>query len=144
MKHLTHLSSDNPAQDVSQARSDGKLHLLLAASGSVATIKIPNIIQGLSRHSNLSIRLVLTSSAAQFLQGQAAEQPTLEEIRSYPNVDAIYTDESEWVQPWTRGAPILHIELRKCKFAAGPSLQERVANLMKTGADLLGILPLPC
>ncbi|ETR98237.1 flavo protein [Trichoderma reesei RUT C-30] len=115
MKHLSHLSSDNPAQDVSQARSDGKLHLLLAASGSVATIKIPNIIQGLSRHPNLSIRLVLTSSAAQFLQGQAAEQPSLEDIRSYPNVDAIYTDESEWVQPWTRGAPILHIELRKCK-----------------------------
>ncbi|TFB06615.1 putative phosphopantothenoylcysteine decarboxylase [Trichoderma ghanense] len=130
MKHLTHLSSDNPAQDVSQARSDGKLHLLLAASGSVATIKIPNIIQGLSRHSNLSIRLVLTSSAAQFLQGQAAEQPTLEEIRSYPNVDAIYTDESEWVQPWTRGAPILHIELRKCKFAAGPSLQERQTQVI--------------
>ncbi|KAH0492091.1 hypothetical protein TgHK011_007058 [Trichoderma gracile] len=113
MKHLSHLSSDHPAQDVSQARNDGKLHLLLAASGSVATIKIPNIIQGLSRHPNLSIRLVLTSSAAQFLQGQAAEQPSLEDIRSYPNVDAIYTDESEWVQPWTRGAPILHIELRK-------------------------------
>ncbi|KAL6860839.1 flavoprotein [Trichoderma novae-zelandiae] len=114
MEHLSHLSSNNPAQDVSQARSDGKLHLLLAASGSVATIKIPNIIQGLSRHSNLSIRLVLTSSAAHFLQGQTAEQPSLQDIRNYPNVDAIYTDESEWVQSWTRGAPILHIELRKC------------------------------
>ncbi|KAK1247585.1 hypothetical protein MKX07_002494 [Trichoderma sp. CBMAI-0711] len=108
MKHLSHLSSDNPAQDVSQARSDGKLHLLLAASGSVATIKIPNIIQGLSRHPNLSIRLVLTSSAAQFLQGQAAEQPTLEDIRSYPNVDAIYTDESEWVQPANTLAKMVH------------------------------------
>ncbi|KAL7904854.1 flavoprotein [Trichoderma velutinum] len=106
--------SNNPAQDVTQARSDGKVHLLLAASGSVATIKIPNIIKGLSRHPNLSIRLVLTSSAAQFLQGQAEEQPSLADIRNYPNVDAIYTDESEWVQPWTRGAPILHIELRKC------------------------------
>ncbi|KAK0762697.1 hypothetical protein N5P37_005515 [Trichoderma harzianum] len=107
--------SINPAQDVTQARSDGKVHLLLAASGSVATIKIPNIIKGLSRHPNLSIRLVLTSFAAEFLQGQAEEQPSLTDIRNYPNVDAIYTDESEWVQPWTRGAPILHIELRKCK-----------------------------
>ncbi|RFU78643.1 flavo [Trichoderma arundinaceum] len=113
MTHHSVLSSDKPAQDVSLARSDGKVHLLLAASGSVATIKIPNIIKGLSRHSNLSIRLVLTSSAAHFLQGQADEQPSLTEIRQYPNVDAIYTDESEWVQPWTRGAPILHIELRK-------------------------------
>ncbi|PTB54494.1 hypothetical protein M431DRAFT_85825 [Trichoderma harzianum CBS 226.95] len=107
--------SINPAQEVTQARSDGKVHLLLAASGSVATIKIPNIIKGLSRHPNLSIRLVLTSSASEFLQGQAEEQPSLTDIRNYPNVDAIYTDESEWVQPWTRGAPILHIELRKCK-----------------------------
>ncbi|UKZ74924.1 hypothetical protein TrVFT333_002594 [Trichoderma virens FT-333] len=89
--------SSNPAQDVAQARSDGKVHLLLAASGSVATIKIPNIIRGLSRHPNLSIRLVLTSSAAHFLQGQAEEQPSLADIRNYPNVDAIYTDESEWV-----------------------------------------------
>lgn len=105
--------SINPAQEVTQARSDGKVHLLLAASGSVATIKIPNIIKGLSRHPNLSIRLVLTSSAAEFLQGQAEEQPSLADIRNYPNVDAIFTDESEWVQPWTRGAPILHIELRK-------------------------------
>lgn len=115
MPHLNELSSSNPAQDVSAARNDGKVHLLLAASGSVATIKIPNIIRGLSQHPNLSIRLVLTSSAAHFLQGQAEEQPSLAEIRKYPNVDAIYTDESEWVQPWTRGAPILHIELRKCE-----------------------------
>ncbi|KAL7893015.1 flavoprotein [Trichoderma sp. SZMC 28014] len=113
MPHINELSSSSPAQDVSTARSDGKVHLLLAASGSVATIKIPNIIRGLSQHPNLSIRLVLTSSAAHFLQGQAEEQPSLAEIRKYPNVDAIYTDESEWVQPWTRGAPILHIELRK-------------------------------
>ncbi|KAH8122625.1 phosphopantothenoylcysteine decarboxylase [Trichoderma asperellum] len=113
MPHLNELSSSTPAQDVSTARSDGKIHLLLAASGSVATIKIPNIIRGLSQHPNLSIRLVLTSSAAHFLQGQADEQPSLAEIRKYPNVDAIYTDESEWVQPWTRGAPILHIELRR-------------------------------
>ncbi|KAL7796108.1 flavoprotein [Trichoderma ceciliae] len=113
MAHLSELSSKNPAQDVSLARSDGKVHLLLAASGSVATIKIPNIIRGLSQHPHLSIRLVLTSSATHFLKGQADEQPSLTEIRQYPNVDAIYTDESEWVQPWTRGAPILHIELRK-------------------------------
>lgn len=116
MPHLNELSSSTPAQDVSAARSDGKMHLLLAASGSVATIKILNIIRGLSQHPNLSIRLVLTSSAAHFLQGQADEQPSLAEIRKYPNVDAIYTDESEWVQPWTRGAPILHIELRRCEW----------------------------
>lgn len=101
------------AEDVSLSRNDGKKHLLLAASGSVATIKIGNIIQGLAEHENLSIRLILTSSAAQFLKGQAEEQPSLAEIAKLPNVDGIYEDDAEWSHPWTRGAPILHIEMRK-------------------------------
>ena len=79
----------------------------------MASIKLGNIVQALSSHDNLSIRLVLTTSAAQFLAGQSHEQPTLAEISTYPNVDGIYTDEAEWARPWRRNAPILHIELRK-------------------------------
>ena len=31
-----------------------------------------------------------------------------------PGVVAVYDDESEWgLEPWRRGAPILHIEVRK-------------------------------
>ncbi|KAG5938180.1 hypothetical protein E4U59_003961 [Claviceps monticola] len=101
------------ADIVALARSDGKKHLLLAASGSVATIKIANIISGLAHHRNLSIRLVLTTSAEHFLGGQADEQPSLADVRRLPNVDGIYTDAAEWTRPWTRGAPILHIELRR-------------------------------
>lgn len=101
------------AGNVSLARSDGKLHLLLAASGSVASIKIFQIINGLASHSNLSIRLVLTAAAEHFLAGQSAEQPSLAELRRLPNVDGIYTDAAEWTRPWTRGAPILHIEMRR-------------------------------
>lgn len=98
---------------LSQHLHDGKSHLLLCASGSVATIKIPNIIFSLAHHSNLSIRLVLTSSATRFLAGQADEQPSLEAIRALPNVDGIYVDEDEWAEPWVRGGKILHIELRR-------------------------------
>ncbi|KAL2005344.1 hypothetical protein VTN00DRAFT_2555 [Thermoascus crustaceus] len=93
-----------------------KKHLLLASSGSVATIKLPNIITALSTHyppSSLSIRIILTQSARHFLAGQSAEQPPVSSLLSNPNVEAIYSDESEWVQPWTRGADILHIELRR-------------------------------
>jgi phosphopantothenoylcysteine decarboxylase len=93
--------------------NDGKLHILLAATGSVATIKIPNIAQALSKYDNLSIRIVLTSSAAEFLQGQAEEQPTLEAIAKIKNVDGIYRDADEWSKPWVRGDNILHIELRR-------------------------------
>ena len=92
---------------------DGKLHLLLAATGSVATIKIPNIVQALAKYDNLSIRIVLTESAAEFLKGQAEEQPSLEAIAKIKNADGIYRDADEWRKPWVRGDSILHIELRR-------------------------------
>jgi len=96
---------------------DGKHHILLAASGSVATIKIPQIAQALLQHPNVSLRIVLTKSAEEFLQGQSAEQPPLESLRSLPNVDGIYHDEDEWSKPWVRGDKILHIEMRRWAHA---------------------------
>jgi phosphopantothenoylcysteine decarboxylase len=103
----------SPAAAVAASLQDGKTHVLLAASGSVATIKLPNIISALGRHPNLSIRVILTKSAARFLCGQTAEQPTVSSLASLPNVDGIHLDEDEWVVPWTRHAKILHIELRR-------------------------------
>ncbi|MCJ1299250.1 hypothetical protein MMC08_002042 [Hypocenomyce scalaris] len=93
--------------------NDNKRHLILAASGSVATIKLPNIAHTLSRHTNLSIRILLTKSAEKFLAGQSAEQPLLDSLHELENVDGIYHDEDEWDRPWTRGGGILHIELRR-------------------------------
>lgn len=92
---------------------DERIHLLLCATGSVATIKIPNIVRALSRHTNLSVRLIFTEAAKNFLQGQSAEQPSIEEIEALPNVDGVYFDEDEWSEPWVRGNKILHIELRR-------------------------------
>lgn len=109
----TEPSSQQPILKASDHVNDGKYHLLLAATGSVATIKIPNIIQALGKHSNISIRLVLSKSASEFLQGQSHEQPSLKEISAYPNLDGIYHDEDEWRKPWVRGDSILHIELRR-------------------------------
>ena len=93
--------------------NDGKKHLLLAASGSVATIKIPKILHALSRHGNLSVRLILTEAAENFLAGQSTEQPSVESLALIKNVDGIYLDEDEWNKPWVRGGSILHIELRR-------------------------------
>jgi phosphopantothenoylcysteine decarboxylase len=113
--HDSHVlrTSSTSAANVQSSRSDAKLHLLIAASGSVATIKLPNIINALSRHQNLSIRVILTSSATHFLAGQSSEQPTVSALSHLPNVDAVYTDSAEWTPAWKRNAPILHIELRK-------------------------------
>ena len=93
--------------------NDEKHHILLAASGSVATIKIPLIAQKLGSHPNVSIRVVLTESAEKFLIGQSAEQPHLNSLIDLPRVDGIYHDADEWSKPWVRGDKILHIELRR-------------------------------
>ena len=106
-------ASTNEIFDSAAYQNESKFHLLLAASGSVATIKIPNIITTLQRHANLSIRLILTASAAEFLGGQSHEQPSLDALRALPNVDGVYLDADEWARPWQRGAKILHIELRR-------------------------------
>ncbi|KAK4463367.1 putative Phosphopantothenoylcysteine decarboxylase [Cladorrhinum samala] len=106
--------SSSSLEYLTKSLTDGKKHLLLAASGSVATIKLPVIISLLSSHSNLSIRVLLTSAASQFLNGSSREQPTISEILSLPNVDAVYRDQDEWgPQPWIRGKGVLHIELRR-------------------------------
>lgn len=102
-----------PALRAADHFDDGKFHLLVAATGSVATIKLPNILQAFSSYNNISIRVLLSESAAKFLQAQSGEQPDLLEISTIRNVEAIYLDEDEWRKPWVRGDPILHIELRR-------------------------------
>lgn len=106
-------SAQNSIADLTASLRDSKIHLLLAASGSVATIKLPLIIKALTVHPNLSIRILLTPSARRFLAGQSDEQPTVSSLHDFPNVDAVYVDEDEWREPWKRGNGILHIELRR-------------------------------
>jgi phosphopantothenoylcysteine decarboxylase len=102
-----------PAAAVAATIHDGKKHLLLAASGSVATIKLPLIISSFENYSNLSIRVILTRSAARFLAGQSPEQPPVASLALLPHVDSVHLDEDEWIEPWTRDSKILHIELRR-------------------------------
>lgn len=97
----------------SDHENDNRKHLLLAASGSVATIKLPNIVANLSQYGNISIRIILTNSASKFLAGQSAEQPHWQSLLKVGNVDGIYRDGDEWDRPWVRGHGILHIELRR-------------------------------
>ncbi|KAH8671602.1 halotolerance protein [Xylariales sp. PMI_506] len=109
-------STRNSIAELTASLSDSRTHLLLAASGSVATIKLPLIVAALSAAhppSELSIRVILTESASHFLAGQSPEQPTVSSLWDHPNVDGVYVDADEWKTPWKRGHSILHIELRR-------------------------------
>jgi phosphopantothenoylcysteine decarboxylase len=129
----------NPPFDSSLYINDNKHHLLLCCTGSVATIKLPVILNLLSTNHNLSIRVVLTAAAAQFLAGQSLEQPSLASISTYPNVDGIYLDADEWDTPWVRGAKILHIELRRWAdlMVVAPCSADALAKIVGGMADSL-------
>lgn len=93
--------------------NDAKHHILLAASGSVATIKLAHIAEAFAAHPKVSIRVVLTPSAERFLQGQSHEIPAMSGVEQIQSVDGLYFDADEWKKPWVRGDKILHIELRR-------------------------------
>ncbi|KAI1370460.1 flavoprotein [Hypoxylon crocopeplum] len=105
----------NSLASLAASQLDDKVHLLLAASGSVATIKLPLIIDAIGRHTDkvLSIRVLLTPSASRFLAGQSREQPHVSSLLDMDYVDGVYVDVDEWREPWKRGDSILHIELRR-------------------------------
>jgi phosphopantothenoylcysteine decarboxylase len=76
------------------------MNIIVAVTGSVATIKLPEVVNSLKDHfPNASIKVVATKAALHF-------------IRNWANSDIpLLTDETEW-ECWTqRGDPILHIEV---------------------------------
>lgn len=75
-------------------------NVLVACSGSVAAIKIPEITSSLAAKCN--VRLVTTVSAKHFFNMETLSK----EVH-------IYTDEEEWDAWKGIGDPVVHIELRK-------------------------------
>ncbi|KAJ1370541.1 hypothetical protein KIN20_032282 [Parelaphostrongylus tenuis] len=86
-------------------RSGGKFHLLIGVTGSVAVIKLEELIQKLYQscpENKLLIKIAATKSAMVLLETQDFD---LDEI--------IYEDRDEWSMWRGRGDAVLHIELRK-------------------------------
>ncbi len=84
-------------------RDHTKFQVVIGVSGSVAAIKLPELVSEIIRQSppnRVLIRVVATDSAVHFFDSGQFEFP-------------VYRDRHEW-ELWTgRGAPILHIELRR-------------------------------
>ncbi|VDM96356.1 unnamed protein product [Thelazia callipaeda] len=84
-------------------RQGGKFHLLIGITGSVASMKLAELLIELNKSSpegKLVIRVVATDAARVFIDESTFEVP-------------IYSDMDEWNMWKKRGDPILHIELRK-------------------------------
>ncbi|KAJ1963379.1 hypothetical protein IWQ62_003238, partial [Dispira parvispora] len=112
-----------------------QLNVLIGATGSVASIKVPELVQGfraLGDHVNVCV--VATHPALHFFALDqlllAPDQPCSEPLLSPPLVtrtesktadtivewspqSVLYTDKEEWDLWNQKGDPVLHIELRK-------------------------------
>ncbi len=77
------------------------MHILIGVTGSVATIKLPLLVQQL-RHrlpGPIEIRIVTTERGRHFIPWDQLRQET------------ILGDNDEWAQWTQRGDPVLHIEV---------------------------------
>jgi len=84
--------------------ADGKIHVLVGATGSVASVKIPLIVRSLLAHENVEVQIITTKSAKHFFD--------VDKLKEELGVK-IWEDEDDWRTWHELSDPILHIELRR-------------------------------
>ena len=106
------------------------VNILICCTGSVATIKIPEILSNLSQLDNCRVKLIVTEHSRHFL-------PELCQLGT-PGEDVL-CDEDEWRSWRGRGDPVLHIELRNWADIAviAPLSANSLAKLANGLADNL-------
>ncbi|ESK95239.1 thymidylate synthase [Moniliophthora roreri MCA 2997] len=84
-------------------RIAGHTHVLLIATGSVASVKAPLIVQELLKYDKVRVEVVATQPSLTFFD-------TSDIVKAGARV---WTDREEWAGEFKIGDPILHIELRR-------------------------------
>ena len=87
---------------MSDPRPRSRPRLLVAATGSVAAVKIPLLLRRLTAN-GVHVRLVTTQHACHFFDESDMQQQGID----------VLTDDSEWSAWQSLSDPVLHIELRK-------------------------------
>jgi len=79
------------------------VNILVGCTGSVATIKLPNLLENLFRLAGqINVRVVVTEHAKHFFND-----------KDIPMDAQLFIDSDEWAVWNKRGDPVLHIELSK-------------------------------
>lgn len=115
-------------ENLSNKSDKKRLNLLIGVTGSVATIKLTELVEGLAkRFLNVNICIVPTKNSLHFIDGFNSkfnqQIPELKDRLDFlkqgktneSNKPAIFSfvDEDEWSSWSKRSDPVLHIELRK-------------------------------
>ncbi|XBW36746.1 hypothetical protein QEN19_002323 [Hanseniaspora menglaensis] len=115
-------------------QDDGKYHILLGATGSVASIKIPLIVNKLFKYytpEQCSIQVILTNSSMKFIKGLKISPL----VRIWTDEDLNYLSQ----QPYKLGDPILQVELRRWAdiFVVAPLSANTLAKISNGISDNL-------
>lgn len=115
-------------------QDDGKYHILLGGTGSVASIKIPLIANKLLKYytpDQCSVQIVLTKSALKFVRG----------LKISPHVKIWTDDDLSYLsnQPYKIGDPTLQVELRRWAdvFVIAPLSANTLAKISNGISDNL-------
>lgn len=90
------------AVDGSSVKTGKTTNILIGCTGSVATIKLPELVRRFSELPGCSVRVVCTENARHFFE------PT-----DVPADVPVLGDADEWSAWRGRGDPVLHIELNR-------------------------------
>ncbi len=120
---------------VKYTATKGQMKVLVGVTGSVATVKLPNLLESLflSMKGPLEIRVVATKAALHFIDSAAVTSSA-----------KLFTDEDEWGTWTTVSDPILHIELRNWAdvFLIAPLDANTLGKLANGLCDNLLVWPL--
>lgn len=105
------------------------INVLVGASGSVATVRIPRLI-GRLHAAGANIRVVLTAHARHFIEADE---------NLVAGITTVYTEADEWSQWNHLSDPVLHIELRKWAhvFLVAPASANTLAKIANGLCDNL-------
>lgn len=86
--------------------------MLICASGSVATLKVPEIAIELSKYELIDFRIVCSQASLHFIRNAEIYNPRVwSQFQSCGGMSLVFTDEEEWMTWQKIGDPVLHIDL---------------------------------
>lgn len=99
-------------------KPDGKFRVVFISSGSVASVKIPEIVGALCENRSIAVQVVATEASLHFYSQEQVDQAVRKAVTTGSECPddvgvKVWTDAEEWSDWKTIGDPILHIELRR-------------------------------
>ena len=91
---------------------EGVTRILICSSGSVATLKVPEIVIELLKNKHFVVRVVCSKASLHFFKAAKQYNPFVwEQFEACGGETLVFTDEDEW-SIWSKiGDPVLHIDL---------------------------------